>query len=187
MTLVPGAAVASLGAGSIKALLCEQRSPQQPRACRAPFQSQRNTRINSVVLLDRDRVKLQVRRENTFWQISAALVVRRHGAKGWCSHGNKPVGGSSLPFSIFFFFQPLIPPGFITGTWEKTMHWCRCMSVKWEATGVIDKIVSHHLHAPNSFLCPSTRFKFLLKFISEGDRLSRCLVVLHLLKTAQGQ
>lgn len=66
MALVPGAAVASLGADSIKALLCEQRSPQQPRARRAPFQSRRSTRINSVVLLDRDGVKLQVRRENTF-------------------------------------------------------------------------------------------------------------------------
>lgn len=62
MTLVLVAVTAHLGADYN--VLCEQHFPQQPCACPALFQWQQNTWINSIIISD--RLKLQVRRENTF-------------------------------------------------------------------------------------------------------------------------
>lgn len=62
MTLILVAATTHLGSDFLKALLCEQHFPQQACACPEVFQWQKNTWINSIIISDRDRLKLQVRK-----------------------------------------------------------------------------------------------------------------------------
>lgn len=143
--------------------------------------SQQNTWINGITLLDRDRVKLQVKRGNAFWQILVALVIPRYydlsdGLMFIRQYTSLfLVIDSSLLFNIFF--QSLIPPGQITGTYEKpciNADVCQLRGTPWEWLTYFSPSPW-----PKQSWCPSTRFKFLLKFISEGDRLSRSLVELY--------
>lgn len=107
MALFPTVVIAYLGADFIKALQCTALSPVAS-CLPSTISSQQNTWINRIIILDRDRVKLQVKRENAFWQISVALVIPRYyvpWVMDWCSYGNKLVCFQSLTAAYLLAFS----------------------------------------------------------------------------------